>query len=376
KDPISWETNGCNINIRLAELASGRSGRGVWARIEAGAKEYRRMAGARLEDGPCDPAVLLAYAYPERVAKARPDGCGHFIMASGEPVRIDVSDPMSSCDWIVAPAVSTKAGGEGRVFLAAEADPKSLGSLIRERDVLGWDSTEGRVVARHEWNIGCLTIDSKPSSIVAREEICSVIAKAAPKEGLSMFDFSNPKVENLQRRIAAVSAWHPELEIPAVDTASILGKASEWLPMFIGSASSIQSLKKIDLEEVIWSITGYGNRLEIERLAPSSVVVPTGSEIRLEYRAGADAPVLRVRLQECFGLLDTPRVDGGRLPVLMELLSPGFKPVQLTSDLRSFWSGTYFEVRKELRRRYPKHSWPDDPLAAVPVRGLPRKNNC
>lgn len=376
KDPISLEYNGCNINLRLTELALGRDRKGIWSRIEAGARELRRMCGAKVEDGQCDPARLLAHAYPERVAKARPEGCGRFTMAGGETVRVDVSDPMSACGWIVAPAVSTKLGGEGRVFLAASADPDALEDLIRERDVLAWDSSEGRVVARHERRIGCLLVDSRPAGNVSREEICSVIAKAAPKEGLSMFDLSNPKVENLQRRIAAVSAWHPELEIPAVDTASILGKASEWLPMFIGSASSIQSLKKIDLEEVIWSITGYENRLEIERLAPSSVVVPTGSEIRLEYRAGTDAPVLRVRLQECFGLLDTPRVDGGRLPVLMELLSPGFKPVQLTSDLRSFWSGTYFEVRKELRRRYPKHSWPDDPLAAVPVRGLPRKNNC
>lgn len=376
KDPISLEINGCNIDLRLAELASGRSRKGVWARIETVAREYRKMMGARLSDGFADPAVLLASAYPERVAKARPEGCGHFLMASGELVRMDVSDPMCSCGWIVAPLVSTRAGGEGRVFLAAEADPESLGDFMRERDVLGWDSGEGRVVARHERNIGCLLVSSRPSSNVSREEICSAIVAAAPKEGLSMFDFSAPGVENLQRRIASVSLWHPELEIPPVDTVSVLSRASEWLPLFIGSASSVQQLKKIDMEEVIWTIIGYDNKLAVERFAPSSVRVPTGSEIRLEYRPGADAPVLRVRLQECFGLLDTPRVDGGRLPVLMELLSPGFKPVQLTSDLRSFWSGTYFEVRKELRRRYPKHSWPDDPLAAVPTRGLPRKNNC
>ena len=103
------------------------------------------------------------------------------------------------------------------------------------------------------------------------------------------------------------------------------------------------------------------------------IVVPTGSRIRLEYRQGAEVPVLKVRLQECFGLLDTPRVDGGKRPVLMELLSPGYKPVQLTSDLRSFWAGAYFEVRKELRRRYPKHAWPEEPLDADPVRGAKRK---
>ena len=110
----------------------------------------------------------------------------------------------------------------------------------------------------------------------------------------------------------------------------------------------------------------------MERLAPTHIAVPTGSRIRVEYRQGAELPILRVRLQECFGLTETPLVDDGRCPVLMELLSPGFKPVQLTRDLHSFWENTYFEVRKELSRRYPKHSWPDNPLEAEAIRGVKR----
>ena len=141
------------------------------------------------------------------------------------------------------------------------------------------------------------------------------------------------------------------------------------MPLFIGKATSIAQLKKIDLCEVLWSLLPYDRQQAVDRLAPTHIAVPTGSRIRLEYRQGTDAPVLRVRLQECFGLTDTPKVDNGKRPVLMELLSPGYKPVQLTSDLASFWSGTYFEVRKELRRRYPKHHWPDNPLEAEPVRG-------
>lgn len=156
---------------------------------------------------------------------------------------------------------------------------------------------------------------------------------------------------------------------------TVLGMAEEWLPFYAGNARSVQELKKIDMCEVLWGLLSYDRQLEVERLAPEYVTVPTGSRIRLEYRQGADAPIVRVRLQECFGLLDMPRVDDGRLPVLMELLSPGYKAVQLTSDLRSFWSGTYYEVRKELRRRYPKHSWPDNPLEAETVRGV-RKKKC
>ena len=188
-----------------------------------------------------------------------------------------------------------------------------------------------------------------------------------------MLDFSD-EVQNLQRRVAAVAAWRPELELPDLSTETVLERAPEWLPPFIGKATTTAELKRIDLCAALWSLLTYPQQQAVDRLAPSHITVPTGSRIRVEYRQGADAPVVRVRLQECFGLTDTPRVDDGRRPVLMELLSPGFKPVQLTTDLRSFWEGTYFEVRRELKRRYPKHAWPDDPLAADPVRGVKKKS--
>jgi ATP-dependent helicase HrpB len=188
-----------------------------------------------------------------------------------------------------------------------------------------------------------------------------------------MLDFSED-VQNLQRRVAAVAAWRPELELPDLSTQAVLDRAPEWLPLYIGKAATVTELRKIDLESALWGLLTYPQQQAVDRLAPSHITVPTGSRIRVEYRQGADAPVVRVRLQECFGLQDTPRVDDGRRPVLMELLSPGFKPVQLTSDLRSFWVNTYFEVRKELRRRYPKHAWPDNPLEADPVRGRARKD--
>jgi ATP-dependent helicase HrpB len=185
-----------------------------------------------------------------------------------------------------------------------------------------------------------------------------------------MLNFSD-EVQNLQRRIAFIATRHPELGLPSVDNDSLCRRALEWGPLFIGRATTTAELKKLDLKEIIWSSLSYDQQQTIDRLAPTHIVVPTGSRIRLEYRIGAEVPVLRVRLQECFGLIDTPQADG--TPVLMELLSPGFKPVQLTSDLRSFWQETYFDVRKELRRRYPKHAWPDNPLDAEPTRGVKRK---
>lgn len=376
KDPLS-ETTEAGLDLRLQALRRARkSGNpGRWVRIDHMARQYASLARARTDDGPFDPyqmGALLASAWPERVGKAFPEGGpGVFLLSGGEKVAVDAADPLSASGWLAVASMNTKAGGVGRVFLAAPVALEDLLPLARTRDVVSWDSREGAALARRETRLGVLLLESKPLSEGVREAQVQAICEAAPKDGLSMFDFSD-SVQNLQRRVASLAAWHPELTLPDLSTEAVLASAKEWLPAFIGKASTREQLRKIDMSAVLWSLLTYDEQQAVERLAPTHITVPTGSQIRLEYRQGADAPVLRVRLQECFGLLDTPTVDGGRLPVLMELLSPGYKPVQLTRDLRSFWQGTYFDVRKELRRRYPKHAWPDDPLEADPVRGVKR----
>ena len=327
---------------------------------------------AEMRPSPYMVGRLLAAAYPERVAKALPEGRGHFQLATGERAAVSAEDALSACAWLAVALLSVRPGGEGRIFLAAPVDPDDLPELIRTRDRVAWDSKTGAATARRERRIGKLLVDAKPLSEGVREQLTQVICEAARKEGTAMLDFSE-EVQNLQRRVAAVAVWHPELDLPDLSTEAVLKSAPDWLPPFIGRATTVAELKKIDLTEALWTLLDYGQQQAVERLAPSHIAVPTGSRIRVEYRQGAEAPILRVRLQECFGLLDTPRVDDGRRPVLMELLSPGYKPVQLTSDLRSFWSGTYFEVRKELRRRYPRHAWPDNPLEAEAVRGVRKK---
>ena len=375
KDPL--DTPEAGVYIRLKALRDARQSRreGRWSRISRIAEQYRKMVRVPVDDSDPDPfeaGALLAAAYPERIAKAWKDGVGRFCLAGGDLAAVDPSDPLASSEWLAVGSLHATPGGVGRIFLAAPLGASDLKPYIRRRDVIAWDSRQGSVAARRESRVGQLAVSSQPLSDVSREEIVKVICEAARKEGMSMLDFSDD-VQNLQRRVAAVAAWHPELELPDLSTETVLDHASEWLPPFIGKATSAAELKRIDLCAALWSLLTWPQQQAVDRLAPSHITVPTGSRIRVEYRQGADAPVVRVRLQECFGLLDTPRVDDGKRPVLMELLSPGFKPVQLTSDLRSFWEGTYFEVRKELKRRYPKHAWPDDPLAADPVRGVRKK---
>lgn len=363
---------GVDIALRIDALRQARRGRNSVARLGRAlqaADQFRRMTGVDADNGNADipmAGMLLASAYPERIGKS--EGCGRYTLASGDKVFLDMDDPVASSDWIVAVSANIIKGGTGRVLLAAALDDAGLKDFARVGEKVVWDPRQGAVVAVREWRIGSLLLDSKPLDDVGSESVLSALCDAALRQGLSMFDFSDG-VTCLQRRIELVRGWHPELQLPDLSTASVLDRVREWLPLYAGKARTAAELKRIDMEQVIWGLLDYDMQSAVDRLAPTHMTVPSGSRIRLDYRPGAEVPVLKVRLQECFGLLDTPKVDGGRRPILMELLSPGFKPVQLTKDLASFWSGTYFEVRKELRRRYPKHNWPDNPLDAVPKAG-------
>ncbi len=420
KDPLSQTEKSSDITIRISELRKARRRDGGksdsdrrgntadrrgntadrrWSRIATIAQQYRALAGGGVgnalasggtgnawraggtgivltaggapeDNSDPDPfmvGLLLAGAYPERIGHEMKDSFGRYQLSCGDLAQIDPADDMSAHEWIVASSMNLSPSGAGKVFLSAPVDPRDLLPMASVIENISWDSREGRAVARKEWRIGRLAVDSRPISEGNREKMIQVICEAARKEGTSMFDFSDA-VGNLQRRVAAVGSWHHELGIPDLSTEAVLERASEWAPLYLGKATSKAEMKKIDMCQVLWGLLSYEQQCAVDELAPTHIKVPSGSRIRVEYRQGAEAPVLRVRLQECFGLMETPRIDKGSRPVLMELLSPGFKPVQLTQDLGSFWKGTYFEVRKELRRRYPKHAWPEDPTVPLPPR--------
>ena len=381
KDPLS-ETGGTDLTLRLSALrAARRKGQpGRWQRIAKIAAEYRRMAHTDEENrdpAPMEVGLLVAHAYPERIAHST-NSIGSYRLASGANVQLDATDQQSAHSWIAIASLHSAPGATGRVFLAAPLDPEDLNAeFVKEVDNISWDTKQGCVVMQREQRIGKLMLSEKPIHDADKEQMKSIVCEAMKKDGLTMMAWSEKAVEQVQRRVAQVAAWHPELALPDVSTEHLLSTATDWLPFYLEEGgrvkSSVQELRKLNLAEIIWNLLPYEAQQEVDRLAPTHIEVPTGSRIRIDYRTGAEAPVLSVRLQECFGMERTPCVDDGKRPVLMELLSPGFKPVQLTQDLASFWQGTYFEVRKELRRRYPKHYWPENPLEAEAVRGVKRK---
>lgn len=381
KDPLS-ETGGTDLTLRLSALRTARRKKqlGRWQRIAKIAAEYRRMAHTdedNRDPAPTEVGLLVAYAYPERIAHST-NSIGGYRLASGANVQLDAADQQSAHSWLAVASLYSATGTTGRVFLAAPIAPDDLEKeFVKEVDNIAWDTKQGCVVMQREQRIGKLILSQKPIHDADKERLKGIVCEAMKKDGLTMMAWSEKAVEQVQRRVAQVAAWHPEMALPDVSTEHLLSTAAQWLPFYLEEGgrvkTSVQELRKLNLAEIIWNILPYEAQLEVDRLAPTHIEVPTGSHIRIDYRSGAEAPVLSVRLQECFGMESTPCVDDGRQPLLMELLSPGFKPVQLTQDLASFWQGTYFEVRKELRRRYPKHYWPENPLEAEAVRGVKRK---
>lgn len=359
KDPLGDE-NDADIGTRIDLLREQRAFKGLrdkrFSRIARIAAQYRRMMSCD-EDNSTVTAdnigALIACAYPERIAMRQSDGV--YRLPSGENVRLNEADNLSAHEFLAVASLGR------RIFLASPVSRDVLMDLAQPHENISWNSREGRLVARREMRIGVLVIASRPLDNPSSDVLAHTLCRAAVKEGRSMFDF-NDDVTRLQQRIATVAEWHPELVFPDITTEHLLTTASEWLPMYMGRATTVQELRKIDICEVIKGIVGYELMERSDAIAPTYLRLPGGRNARIDYRPGNPVPVVSARLQDCLGLLDTPRLDGGTRPVLMELLSPGFKPVQLTQDLRGFWSNTYFEVRKELKRRYPKHRWPDDPF--------------
>lgn len=359
RDPFAMQ-NDADINSRISALRSARNRYSLINRIS---KQYKSLIKVKDDDSEPDrwlSGKLIASAYPERIAKASGQAHGQFKLASGDVTSIDHNDALMAEEWLAVASLGN------RIFLASPLRINDIAHIMQTRDNLSWDNKQACIISRRERRINHLLIDSVPIHDLKTEDVISTLCNAAPKYGTTMFDF-NANVQNLQRRIQIVSLWHPELELPDVSTEAVLSRASEWL--------FTTDIHKVNMCDSIWSLLTYEQQQEVDRLAPTHIPVPTGSRIKVEYRQGAEQPILRVRLQECFGMQDTPHIDNGRQAVLMELLSPGFKPVQLTQDLRSFWSDAYFEVRKELRRRYPKHSWPDNPLEAEATRTTKKKTN-
>lgn len=377
RDPLPKEA-GIDINLRLEALIRYRktnNNGGKFARIDKIAGQYRKMRGIEVDNSTVDPfetGLLLVHAYPERIAFARPGNNAQFQLANGKYAMTGHKDDLAYEPWL-AVAHLNASGRTGRIFLASPLNPTDLKPFLQEVETNTWNTKRGGVVSTRDTRIGSIVLKSTPLPDPDADQIMDAISNAIIKEGEHLLDF-NKKVTQWQNRIQTLRKLNPQQGWPDVSTTNLLQTNSEWLLPYLNNVKKPDDLKKIDLAQVLEHSLDFEQQKSLKKLAPTTVKVPSGSVIKLEYQKNGSAPVLPVRIQEVFGLKDTPTINNGQTSVLMHLLSPGFKPVQITTDLRSFWDTGYFAVRKELRGKYKRHAWPDDPSTHIAISGTKRRN--
>jgi ATP-dependent helicase HrpB len=346
-------------------------------RVARVAEALFRVIRSKTEKEPeKDPTLLprlLINAYPDRVARKREEGGGRFLLARGQGVRINDQDPLAAGPFLIAAQVEGGQKGEARVHLAEPISEtlirQELEGRMEEVRRVAWDRQEGRIVSVLEERLGALLFTVKPL-IPSEEETAQLICREIRATGLAI-PFS-PEVRQFQGRVSLMRRLFPEEDWPDFSEKTLRGSPEDWLAPFLRGIRTRDQLAALNMLPPLQArLSAEQNRL-LERRLPSHLTVPSGHRIPLDYAAG-DIPVLAVKLQEMFGQPDSPVLAEGRVKVLIHLLSPARRPVQITRDLRGFWDSGYSLVKKELKGRYPKHPWPEDPWNAVPTRQTAKK---
>ena len=319
--------------------------------------------------------MLLALAYPDRIAQRQSDEAGRYRLANGRSARFHHPDPLGHEEWLVIAGLHG-APSTARISVAAPITHEDLGThcadLIQSTVSVTWDESAQAVLARRQRRLGVLIFEESRIPDPDPELVLIALLEGIRSRGLSCLPWTSAlrnwqaRVQFLRRVTGPNSTW------PDVSDDTLLHTLDQWLGPYLTNLSSLHQLKRIDLAWPLQALLSPEQRRALDTVAPTHLTVPTGSRIPLDYQS-ADIPVLAVRLQEVFGMTETPLVANGKVPVLIHLLSPARRPVQVTQDLKSFWKTGYAEVKKELKGRYPKHFWPDDPLPAPPTRGIKKR---
>ncbi len=312
--------------------------------------------------------LLTALAYPDRIGQRRAGERGRFLLSSGRGARFAEPQPLEGSDWLVAADVDDR-GAEARIFRAAPVDladiEEHFTARIRTEEEVVWDGSAQRVVARRRRALGALTLAEAPLQDPDPTAVTDAMVDGVRQAGLQCLPWDRD-TRQLGQRLQFLHHLDPE-SWPDSSEHALEASLEEWLPPFLPGIRRLGELRRLDLGNALLARIPWPQRARLDDLAPARIQVPSGSRIQVDY-SDPDAPTLAVRLQEVFGLLSTPRVGGGRVPMTIRLLSPAQRPVQVTRDLESFWRDAYHQVRKDLRGRYPKHYWPEDPLLAEATR--------
>jgi len=365
-----------DLRIRLDVLYGKGPGVGAGVDHPAGqralrvAQHWRQQLKLPIHRGSHDQlGVLLAFAYPDRIAQRQPGRDARYLLANGRGACLAEPDPLSSEEYLVLADLDGTVQW-ARIFLAA---PISLGELevfcadqIRQVDVVSWDERAHAVRAKRQRKLGELVLQEQPLPGADPAQLSAALCYGVRLSGVACLPWTK-ELRQWQARVAFLRRVQGHEKWPDISDQALMDRLDTWLGPFLDGLTRLDQVRRVDLAGALHGLLTWEQQRELDRLAPAHLAVPSGSRLRLDYATG-ERPVLAVRLQEMFGCRETPTVVDGAVPVTVHLLSPANRPVQVTEDLASFWASAYHEVRKDLRGRYPKHHWPDDPLRAEPTR--------
>lgn len=313
---------------------------------------------------------LLAQAFTDRIAQRRGQD-GRYLLANGLGAAMNQDEALSRAPWLIVPSLLQGHNSpDARILLALPVDIEALAAqlpaMVMQRTAVEWDEEKGTLRAWKRQQIGRLTLRAQPLAKPADEELQQALLDWVRAQGLAVLNWEGA-AEQLRVRLQCAQAWLPEAEWPAMDEEPLLAALEQWLLPSLNGVRDLRGLKQVNIAEALSRLLDWQQKQRLDNALPTHYTVPTGSRLPIRYEAGKP-PALAVRLQEVFGEQRSPMLAEGRIPVVLELLSPAHRPLQITGDLAAFWQGAYREVQKEMKGRYPKHVWPDDPATAVPTR--------
>ncbi len=388
RDPLHTRSDA--LAERWQALAAFRDGRppsaanrGALQAIDAAAAQWRRRLRCNAKPPRTAPAHalgdLLAHAFPDRIARQHPNDPKRYQLANGRMARLFDDSAVYGEPWLVASELRFEAK-DALLLRAAPVDERYLRGTFHEHFLAGdetrWDAGKRALISERIERFDGIVLSSRPAGRVDPAQAARALTEAVRSLGLDALPWSEPSTQ-WRNRVQSLRGWMPELGLPDLSDAALLDSLEAWLlPAFAGK-TRLDALGDVELGEALKAQLEWSRRQRIDALAPVRMSVPSGMERRIEYGIDDEgvpaSPVLAVKLQELFGLADTPRIADGRVPLTIHLLSPAGRPLQVTQDLAGFWQRTYPEVRKEMKGRYPRHPWPDDPWNAVAThRAKPR----
>ena len=371
-----------DLRLRVEAVRAAAQGRApssiAGMQVDGGAlrrvvADARRWSAQQAVPGDVDEAgALLAQAYPDRIAQRRTGVGARYLLRNGRGASLAGAQSLVTAEYLVAAELAERET-DSRIFLAApitlEEIERDFAQQIERENAVEWDTETGAVRARTRARLGALVLRDAPARDVPPEHVTRALLRALRAEGTAALPWTDES-RRLQQRLLFLRSL--DESFPDATDEALLADLDAWLAPRVEKVRTRAELRRVDLSAALLDRLDWQQRRRLEEWAPTHVQVPSGSRVPIDY-ADAAAPVVAVRLQEIFGLRETPRIAGGRVPLTMQLLSPARRVVQVTRDLASFWKDAYFEVRKDLRGRYPKHEWPEDPLTATPTARAKRR---